>query len=65
MIATPVSPTASQATGASTSRVVSIDIFRGLTMAVMIFVNAVAEVRGLMRGFESTGRGKLVKPGCV
>jgi hypothetical protein len=26
---------------------VSIDIFRGLTMAVMIFVNAVAEVRGL------------------
>jgi predicted acyltransferase len=27
--------------------VVSIDIFRGLTMAVMIFVNAVAEVRGL------------------
>jgi len=47
MIATTVSPTASQATGASTSRVVSIDIFRGLTMAVMIFVNAVAEVRGL------------------
>jgi heparan-alpha-glucosaminide N-acetyltransferase len=28
-------------------RVVSIDIFRGLTMAVMIFVNALAEVRGL------------------
>jgi hypothetical protein len=27
--------------------VVSIDIFRGLTMAVMIFVNALAEVRGL------------------
>jgi hypothetical protein len=47
MIATTVSPTASQTTGASTSRVVAIDIFRGLTMAVMIFVNAVAEVRGL------------------
>jgi predicted acyltransferase len=28
-------------------RVVSIDIFRGLTMAVMIFVNQLAEVRGL------------------
>jgi len=40
-----VSPTAGQA--ASTSRVVSIDIFRGVTMAVMIFVNEVAEVRGL------------------
>jgi heparan-alpha-glucosaminide N-acetyltransferase len=32
-------------TGAS--RVVSIDIFRGLTMAVMIFVNELEEVRGL------------------
>ncbi len=28
-------------------RIVSIDIFRGLTMAVMIFVNALSEVRGL------------------
>ena len=28
-------------------RVVSIDIFRGLTMAVMIFVNALSEVKGL------------------
>jgi hypothetical protein len=28
-------------------RVISIDIFRGLTMAVMIFVNALADVRGL------------------
>jgi predicted acyltransferase len=28
-------------------RVVSIDIFRGLTMAVMIFVNQLSEVRGL------------------
>jgi len=47
MIATTVSPTASQSTDASTSRVVSIDIFRGVNMAVMIFVNEVAEVRGL------------------
>lgn len=47
MTATPVSLASSQATSAPTSRVVSIDIFRGLTMAVMIFVNAVAEVRGL------------------
>ena len=31
----------------SASRVVSIDIFRGLTIAVMIFVNELAEVRGL------------------
>ena len=30
-------------------RVVSIDIFRGLTMAVMIFVNALSDVRGLPR----------------
>jgi heparan-alpha-glucosaminide N-acetyltransferase len=28
-------------------RVISIDIFRGVTMAVMIFVNALSEVRGL------------------
>jgi len=28
-------------------RVISIDIFRGLTMAVMIFVNALADIRGL------------------
>jgi heparan-alpha-glucosaminide N-acetyltransferase len=42
-----VSSAASRASGASTSRVVSIDIFRGVTMAVMIFVNEVAEVRGL------------------
>jgi heparan-alpha-glucosaminide N-acetyltransferase len=42
-----VSPAASQASGASTSRFVSIDIFRGVTMAVMIFVNEVAEVHGL------------------
>src|ERR1700758_4264103 len=31
----------------ATPRVASIDIFRGLTMAVMIFVNALSEVRGL------------------
>ncbi len=31
----------------TTPRVISIDIFRGLTMAVMIFVNALSEVRGL------------------
>ncbi|MGA2535372.1 MAG: DUF5009 domain-containing protein [Terracidiphilus sp.] len=31
----------------TTPRVVSIDIFRGLTMAVMIFVNQLADVRGL------------------
>lgn len=29
------------------NRVISIDIFRGLTMAVMIFVNALSDVRGL------------------
>ena len=28
-------------------RIISIDVFRGFTMAVMIFVNALAEVRGL------------------
>jgi heparan-alpha-glucosaminide N-acetyltransferase len=37
---TPVAATAS-------TRIVSIDIFRGLTIAVMIFVNELAEVRGL------------------
>jgi heparan-alpha-glucosaminide N-acetyltransferase len=31
----------------ATPRVISIDVFRGLTMAVMIFVNALSEVRGL------------------
>jgi heparan-alpha-glucosaminide N-acetyltransferase len=42
--------TASSQAGAaavSAPRVVSIDIFRGLTMAVMIFVNQLADVRGL------------------
>lgn len=32
---------------AAPARIASIDIFRGLTMAVMIFVNALADVRGL------------------
>jgi heparan-alpha-glucosaminide N-acetyltransferase len=31
----------------SAPRVISVDIFRGLTMAVMIFVNALSDVRGL------------------
>ena len=39
--------TASPAATTSATRVVSIDIFRGLTIAVMIFVNELAEVRGL------------------
>ncbi len=39
------SPTPAASTSAT--RVVSIDIFRGLTIAVMIFVNELAEVRGL------------------
>lgn len=30
-----------------TARIASIDVFRGLTMAVMIFVNALSDVRGL------------------
>ena len=40
-------PKTSSSSGATSPRVVSIDIFRGLTMAVMIFVNALADVRGL------------------
>ena len=39
----PATPVASS----TASRIVSIDIFRGLTIAVMIFVNELAEVRGL------------------
>lgn len=38
---------ANTVTVATAPRIVSIDIFRGLTMTVMIFVNALAEVRGL------------------
>jgi heparan-alpha-glucosaminide N-acetyltransferase len=33
--------------GAAPSRILSIDIFRGLTVLVMVFVNDVAEVKGL------------------
>ena len=40
-------PTATPAALSAGTRVVSIDIFRGLTIAVMIFVNELAEVRGL------------------
>src|ERR1700758_1199966 len=40
-------PIAAPAASTSAPRVVSIDIFRGLTIAVMIFVNELAEVRGL------------------
>ena len=39
--------TATSVARPTASRVVSIDIFRGLTIAVMIFVNELAEVRGL------------------
>lgn len=46
--ATPIASTA--VTGSSTStRVVSIDIFRGITMAVMIFVNDLDSVHGLTK----------------
>jgi heparan-alpha-glucosaminide N-acetyltransferase len=38
---------ANQTAVATAPRIVSIDIFRGVTMAVMIFVNALSEVRGL------------------
>jgi predicted acyltransferase len=34
-------------TAASTSRVASIDVFRGLTIMVMVFVNDLAGVHGL------------------
>jgi len=40
-------PAAPSTASSTASRVVSIDIFRGLTIAVMIFVNELAEVRGL------------------
>jgi heparan-alpha-glucosaminide N-acetyltransferase len=40
-------PSTGQSTRTSAPRVVSIDIFRGLTMAVMIFVNELSEVKGL------------------
>jgi heparan-alpha-glucosaminide N-acetyltransferase len=40
-------PHVPEAACATTPRVISIDVFRGLTMTVMIFVNALSEVRGL------------------
>jgi heparan-alpha-glucosaminide N-acetyltransferase len=40
-------PSQTHAAAVRAPRVVSIDIFRGLTMAVMIFVNALGEVHGL------------------
>ena len=40
-------PIATPAASSTASRVVSLDIFRGLTIAVMIFVNELGEVRGL------------------
>ena len=47
MSTVPAVQTAAPVASSTGSRVVSIDIFRGLTIAVMIFVNEVAEVRGL------------------
>jgi heparan-alpha-glucosaminide N-acetyltransferase len=40
-------PATSAETVASTPRIVSIDVFRGLTMILMIFVNELAEIKGL------------------
>ena len=40
-------PISGAAVTTSAPRVISIDIFRGLTMAVMIFVNALSDVHGL------------------
>src|ERR1700751_3179194 len=45
--ATHTAPSVGIAGQATSSRIASIDIFRGLTMAVMIFVNELADVRGL------------------
>lgn len=39
--------TVTPASGAPSDRVLSVDIFRGLTMLVMIFVNDLASVKGL------------------
>ena len=49
MTTTAVSPAADRVQHTGSSRIVSIDIFRGLTMAVMIFVNELAGVHGLPR----------------
>jgi heparan-alpha-glucosaminide N-acetyltransferase len=47
MSATPTLEAASTTVTAPTSRIASIDVFRGLTMMVMIFVNDLSGVRGL------------------
>jgi heparan-alpha-glucosaminide N-acetyltransferase len=47
MSSTAAVQTSAPVASSTSSRVVSIDIFRGLTIAVMIFVNELAEVRGL------------------
>ena len=49
MNATISSPTVGIAGQVTSTRVVSIDIFRGITMAVMIFVNDLASVHGLSK----------------
>lgn len=50
MISTaPVTPSTGIAGQKTSTRVVSIDIFRGITMAVMIFVNDLASVHGLSK----------------
>ncbi len=49
-LATPSNPVSTGLVGQPVStRVLSLDIFRGFTMAVMIFVNDLADVRGLSR----------------
>ena len=49
MNATVTAPAVGIAAQATSTRVVSIDIFRGITMAVMIFVNDLASVHGLSK----------------
>jgi heparan-alpha-glucosaminide N-acetyltransferase len=49
MTATAPAPSIGIAGQAASTRVVSIDIFRGITMAVMIFVNDLASVHGLSK----------------
>jgi predicted acyltransferase len=47
--AAPVAASTGIAGQTTSTRVISIDIFRGITMAVMIFVNDLASVRGLSK----------------
>ena len=49
MNATVYSPAVGIAGQATSTRVISIDIFRGLTMAVMVFVNDLSSVHGLSK----------------